>query len=157
MTARPGDPFGALGLQARRELGDDDIRAAWRRVAAATHPDRPDGGDPAAFAAAAAAYAALRSPGGRGEVLADLLAPGGRVNGAGTGRAGRPAVRLRSLPRRVLRGRPGVLALRVLLAAAAGAIAITAVGWQPASQAVLTGLATWLAATAASDLAPPGR
>ena len=23
------------------ELGDDDIRAAWRRVAAATHPDRP--------------------------------------------------------------------------------------------------------------------
>jgi curved DNA-binding protein CbpA len=153
MTGR--DPFRALGLEPSRDLGDDDVRAAWRRVAAATHPDRSDGGDPASFAAAAAAYSALRTPGGRGEALADLLAPGGRVNGAGTGRAGSPVLRLRSLPRRIRRGRPGALALRALLAAAAGATAIAAVGWQPASLAVLTGLATWLAATAASDLAPP--
>jgi curved DNA-binding protein CbpA len=72
------DPFRALGLAAGRELGDDDIRAAWRRVAAATHPDRADGGDPAAFAAAAAAYTVLRTQSGRGEALADLLAAGNR-------------------------------------------------------------------------------
>ena len=48
------------------------MRAAWRRLAAATHPDRADGGDPARFAAAAAAYTVLRTRSGRGEALADL-------------------------------------------------------------------------------------
>ena len=42
------------------------------RVAAATHPDRADGGDPARFAAAAAAYTELRTRYGRGEAYADL-------------------------------------------------------------------------------------
>jgi hypothetical protein len=78
------DPFRALGLAAGRDLGDDDIRAAWRRVAAATHPDRADGGDPAAFAEAAAAYTELRTPSGRGEALADLLAAGNRRRRAGS-------------------------------------------------------------------------
>jgi curved DNA-binding protein CbpA len=50
------------------------VRAAWRRIAAATHPDREDGGDPARFGAAAAAYALLRTSFGRGEALADLSA-----------------------------------------------------------------------------------
>lgn len=36
----------------------DEVRAAWRSVARATHPDH--GGDPAAFATAAAAYDHLR-------------------------------------------------------------------------------------------------
>jgi curved DNA-binding protein CbpA len=66
------DPFAALGLPARPDLTDDDIRAAWRRIAAATHPDRADGGDPARFAAAAAAYTELRTRYGRGEAYADL-------------------------------------------------------------------------------------
>jgi hypothetical protein len=70
------DPFAALGLPARAGLTDDDVRAAWRRVAAATHPDREDGGDPARFGAAAAAYAMLRTSFGRGEALADLGADG---------------------------------------------------------------------------------
>ena len=65
-------PFSALGLPARPDLTDDDIRAAWRRIAAATHPDRADGGDPARFAAAAAAYTELRTRYGRGEAYADL-------------------------------------------------------------------------------------
>ena len=65
-------PFAVLGLPASGELTDDDVRAAWRRVAAATHPDRADGGDPAAFAAAAAAYTALRTRAGRAEALADM-------------------------------------------------------------------------------------
>jgi curved DNA-binding protein CbpA len=73
------DPFRALGLPARPDLTDDDVRAAWRRIAAATHPDRDDGGDPARFAEAAAAYTELRTASGRGEAYADLAA----------GRAGR--------------------------------------------------------------------
>jgi len=66
------DPFALLGLPARPGLSDDDVRAAWRRVAAATHPDREDGGDAATFGAAAAAYVLLRTGFGRGEALADL-------------------------------------------------------------------------------------
>ena len=68
-------PFAALGLPARPGLTDDEVRAAWRRVATATHPDRADGGDPDRFAVAAAAYTALRTPSGRGEALADLASP----------------------------------------------------------------------------------
>ena len=72
------DPFAALGLPAQPELSDDEVRAAWRRVAAATHPDRDDGGDPAAFAAAAAAYTELRIVTGRREAYADRPGrPGG--------------------------------------------------------------------------------
>jgi hypothetical protein len=65
-------PFRALGLPARADLSDEDVRAAWRRVAAATHPDRDDGGDAGRFGAAAAAYDTLRTSFGRGEALADL-------------------------------------------------------------------------------------
>jgi DnaJ domain len=69
------NPFAVLGLPARADLTDDDVRAAWRRLAAATHPDRADGGDLGRFAAAAAAYTMLRTRSGRGEALADLTAP----------------------------------------------------------------------------------
>jgi curved DNA-binding protein CbpA len=79
------DPFAALGLPALAELTDDDVHAAWRRIAAATHPDREDGGDPARFGAAAAAYVLLKTPFGRGEALADLAA------GAAANRRRRPA------------------------------------------------------------------
>jgi hypothetical protein len=50
---RQADPFTVLGLPANPGLTDDEVRSAWRRMAAATHPDRADGGDPARFAAAA--------------------------------------------------------------------------------------------------------
>ncbi len=43
------DPFAALGLPARPDLADEQVRAAWRTVAAATHPDRPGGGNPASY------------------------------------------------------------------------------------------------------------
>jgi curved DNA-binding protein CbpA len=85
------DPFAALGLAARTDLTDDDVRAAWRRIAAATHPDRADGGDPARFAAAAAAYTVLRTRYGRGEALADLADLAGRPGRPGRGQPGRPA------------------------------------------------------------------
>ena len=38
------NPFTALGLPADPHLTDEQVRAAWRAIAAATHPDRPDGG-----------------------------------------------------------------------------------------------------------------
>jgi hypothetical protein len=58
---------------------------------------------------------------------------------------------------RVCRGRPARLALRILLAMAAGAAAVLAAGPHPAAPALVTGIATWLALTARHDLAPPGR
>jgi hypothetical protein len=137
-----GDPFDALGLDRCGDLADDEIRAAWRRVAAATHPDRADGGDPPAFAAAAAAYTMLRTRTGRGEALADLLAPAAPA---------RPGVT--ALGRRIRRGRPLVVALRVLAAVGVSLIAVLAAGWQqPATPAVITGAVTWLLLTARSDL-----
>ena len=66
------NPFDALGLPARPDLTDEQVRAAWRAIAAATHPDRRDGGDVARYTAATAAYAVLRTPWGRSEAFADL-------------------------------------------------------------------------------------
>src|SRR5258708_465526 len=70
--AAGNDPFAVLGLDAGADLGDDDVRAAWRRIAAETHPDRADGGDLDRFAVAAAAYTELRTRYGRGEARAAL-------------------------------------------------------------------------------------
>ena len=67
------DPFAALGLPAQPDLSDEQVRAAWRSIAAATHPDRPDGGDLARYTAASAAYAQLRTPWARSEAYADLI------------------------------------------------------------------------------------
>ena len=116
------DPFADLGLAARPGLTDDEVRAAWRRIAASAHPDRADGGDPARYAAAAAAYTELRTRYGRGEALAVLAAPGqaegaGRTPGDAHGRRVRPGWLpgrfLVRLPGRAARGRPARLALRV--------------------------------------------
>ncbi len=196
------DPFAALGLPARAGLTDDDVRAAWRRLAAATHPDRADGGDPDRFARAAAAYTALRTTSGRGEALADRAGPGARppgvrwpghlgraadtrpadasladapqadVTGAGvTAEVGGPAAvdgtaplpvlqpgRARgsySLVSRIRRGRPGRLAVRLLIAAAVTGVAGAVAGWHPATPALAVGALTWLLCTARNDLAPP--
>ena len=88
------DPFRVLGLPARPDLSDDEVRAAWRRIAAATHPDRPDGGDGERFAAAAGAYAVLRTAYGRGEAYADSRGtPAGTVTGGAAGGGGDGAAR----------------------------------------------------------------
>ena len=165
------DPFAALGLPPRADLTDDDVRAAWRRIATATHPDRADGGDPRRFAVAAAAYTVLRTRSGRGEALADLASPSpapgrprrpdappqpdtaGRPDtppATWAGRAG--TARLLS---RIRRGRPARLALRVLIAAALSAVAVAVAGSQPATPALITGVLTWLLLTVRHDLAPP--
>jgi hypothetical protein len=150
-----GDPFRALGLDPAAGPGDDDVRSAWRRVAAATHPDRADGGDPTAFAAAAAAYTQLRTAAGRGEALADVLATpaarAGFVRPAGRWRAATPT----ALAYRVRHGRPLVLALRLAAAAAGSAVSVLAAGWQPASLAIIAGALTWLIRTGRADMAAP--
>jgi hypothetical protein len=152
------DPFDVLGLEHRAGLADADVHAAWRRIASATHPDREDGGDPARFAEAAAAYTTLRTRFGRGEALADLAEPSGARGatrpGVMTWRGGRRLAAAARLPSRVRRGRPARLALRVLAAVAAGAAAVLAAGPHPAAPALVTGVATWLLLTARRDLAP---
>jgi curved DNA-binding protein CbpA len=133
------DPFRALGLPRRADLSDDDVRAAWRRIAAATHPDRDDGGDPARFGAAAAAYARLRTAYDRGEVLAEL-GPG--ADAPAPGHQPRPRARVRRL------------GLRVAAAAALSCAGFAAAGWTPAAIGVTAGALTWLAATVRHDLPP---
>ena len=66
------NPFAVLGLPERPDLDDETVRAAWRQIAAATHPDRADGGDLARYTRATAAYAELRTPWSRSEAYADL-------------------------------------------------------------------------------------
>ena len=66
------NPFAVLGLPERPDLDDETVRAAWRQIAAATHPDRADGGDLARYTQATAAYAELRTPWSRSEAYADL-------------------------------------------------------------------------------------
>jgi hypothetical protein len=163
-ASRPEDPFAALGLPARPGLADDEVRAAWRRIAAATHPDRADGGDPGRFAAAAAAYTALRTQFGRSEALADLTGPRGRARlsvpygPAGQGdqrRWRRASAGLARLPARVRHGRPLLLALRLAAVAAVSTTVVAVAGSAPATPALITGALPWLLLTARHDLAPP--
>lgn len=170
-AARASDPFTALDVPRQAGLTDSEVRAAWRRVAAGTHPDRADGGDPARFAAAAAAYSLLRTTAGRREALA---AEGGGRERSGarpplrthlTGRSG--AARQRTGPRpraaavisapwsRLVRGRPVRLGLRIAAAVAASTGAWLVAGWHPATPALITGVLTWLVLTGRQDLAPP--
>jgi hypothetical protein len=154
------DPFALLGLDPDSDLTDDDVRAAWRRVAAATHPDRTDGGDPDRFAVAAAAYTELRTPFDRGEARATRAEPAHRaprpaarhapskLSAVGVG----PAARLLT---RVQQGRPIRLILRVLAAVAIGIVGFLAASPGPAAPALATGALTWLALTIRRDLTPP--
>lgn len=148
-------PFEVLGLPASRHLTDDEVRSAWRRIAAATHPDRADGGDLVAYAEAAAAYTALRTATDRDQALAGLRGPAdGRVPDYPVPGRKNPVVRLLLAAGLAIRhGRPARLAARLLTVAATCALAVAGAGWQPASLAVITGALTWLLRTGRSDLA----
>jgi hypothetical protein len=156
------NPFDALGLPIAVNLTDEQVRAAWRAIATATHPDRRDGGDPARYAAASAAYAILRTPWGRSEAYADLAAAPpltGRVVSPGAV----PAVRARVspwraaalIPARVRHGRPGRLAQRVVAAVVLAVLALHTGAGTPAIAGIIIGIGVWLAATVRADLAPP--
>jgi hypothetical protein len=141
------DAFSLLGISPADQLTDDEVRAAWRRIAATTHPDRADGGDPERFAAAAAAYTELRTRYGRNEARAALAEPGSETRRAARARAG--------IRTRVTGGRPVRLALRAIVAAVAATLGLLAAGSGPAGPALAVGAATWLVLTARGDLGPP--
>jgi curved DNA-binding protein CbpA len=97
------NPFEILGLPERPDLDDETVRAAWRAIAAATHPDRADGGDLARYTAATAAFAKLRTPWARSEAYADLRVPGAtppRSPSSPTATPPRSRARARCRPRR---------------------------------------------------------
>jgi hypothetical protein len=157
------NPFETLGLPTRPDLDDEQVRAAWRAIAKATHPDRDDGGDPAWYAQASAAYAQLNSPWGRSEAYADQIEAqnGGTIplpfyipGPAPAPRTYRP---IRLLPSRIAHGRP----LRLLLRAAVITLLCLVVLWlipgTPAASADVAMLIVFFALTARSDLAPPPR
>src|SRR5216684_2464615 len=147
------DPFAALGLPPGPDLSDEQVRAAWRAIATVTHPDRPDGGNPARYAAASAAYTTLRTRWGRSEAYADLAAatPGlrGRVIPPATV-VRVPAARTRLspwraallLPARIRHGRPARLSMRIVAAAALAFVALHSGAGTPPVAGLLTGIAT---------------
>jgi hypothetical protein len=159
------NPFDALGLPARPDLDDEQVRGAWRAIAAATHPDRPDGGDTVRYAAAASAYAQLRSPWGRSEAYADLTE--GQhdttplpvlTDDPAPQLPARPTIRpLRLLPARIVHGRPLRLLIRAAVAALVSLAVLRLAPGQPAAPADVAGVVFWFALTARSDLAPPPR
>ena len=147
------DPFTMLGLAARRDLTDEDVRAAWRRIAAVTHPDLADGGDPGRYSAAAAAYDTLRTAFGRGEALADL----GLAGPLGSARAprhhGKRTVRRTVAPAVIVKATTGIVmraagtvttVAGTVTTVAVVAVAVAVVGWTPASIGLLAGAVTWL-------------
>jgi len=150
------DPFAVLGLPADPGLSDEQVRAAWRSIATATHPDRPGGGDPARYAAASAAYATLRTGWGRSEAYADLLAQAPPVVAQPPRVPGRWLARsVARGPARIRHGRPWRLVVRVLAAVLLGLAAARSGAGGPAAAGVVAGLGVWLILTLRGDLAPP--
>jgi curved DNA-binding protein CbpA len=160
-------PFEALGLPERSDLTDEQVRAAWRTIAAATHPDRADGGDLARYTAAATAYAELRTGWSRSEALADLREARGDtiplpVIPAMEAPPPPPAAPplgllapIGQLPARIRRGRPMRLLVRAGVAAALSLVVLRLIPGSPAAPADVTGLVLWFLLTGRSDLAPP--
>jgi hypothetical protein len=166
------DPFRALGLPVRPDLTDEQVRAAWRSIAAATHPDRADGGDLARYTAASAAYAELRTGWGRSEAYADLTERARQAELSGEpdtlplpivpGQAlappvppWQPLIDLGRLPARIRRGRPLRLLVRAAFAALLGLAVLALIPGTPAAPADVGGLVLWLGLTGRRDLAPP--
>jgi hypothetical protein len=177
------NPFVTLGLPERPDLDDETVRAAWRAIAAATHPDRADGGDLARYTQATAAFHELRTPWGRSEAYADLVEQAWRegryddygLDPDGTGRGTEPRppgpavawLRLRAvspwqlllaviwLPTRISRGRPLRLLIRAAVAAGLSLAVLALVPGQPAAPADVALLIAWFVLTGRKDLAPP--
>ena len=172
------NPFAVLGLPERPDLDDETVRAAWRAIAAATHPDRADGGDLARYTQATAAYAELRTPWGRSETYADLAEQARREgrydDGTDPGTEPLPVIpavpgqavprpfspwRLLFavvwLPSRIGRGRPLRLLIRAAIAAGLSLAVLALIPGQPAAPADVALLIAWFALTGRKDLAPP--
>ena len=150
------NPFTVLGLPTDPDLTDEQVRAAWRTIAAATHPDRPDGGILQRYTDAANAYAQLRTAWGRSEAYADLIAdlPGPVPPGRAELRPGLLGMAV-LLPARIWHGRPRHLLFRALLTVLLSLAVVNLLPGQPSGPAVVTGLITWFLLTGRGDLAPP--
>ena len=148
------NPFTVLGLPTDPDLTDEQVRAAWRTIAAATHPDRPDGGNITRYTTSANAYAQLRAGWGRSEAYADLAISAPHV-AAPPAPATSVVGTLLLIPARIRHGRPGHLLLRALVAAVLSLLVVHLLPGQPSGPAVVTGLITWFLLTARGDLAPP--
>src|SRR5579863_9628524 len=127
------DPFEALGLPARPDLTDEQVRAAWHHIATTTHPDRPDGGNLARYTAASAAYAQLRTPWARSEAYADHAE---RADRQESDTAPLPLI-------------PGAVATALALAV------LQLIPGTAAAPADVAGLIWWFLLTGRRDLAPP--
>jgi hypothetical protein len=163
------NPFDALGLPARPDLDDEQVRAAWRAIAAATHPDRADGGDLARYTAASAAYAELRTAWGRSEAWADLAEQAERSGEPVTAPLPavpcevlpppvppwQPLIDLGRLPARIRRGRPLRLLVRATVAGLLSLAVLALIPGTPAAPADVLGLVLWFVLTGRRDLAPP--
>jgi hypothetical protein len=153
------NPFAALGLPVRADLSDAQVRAAWKNIAAKTHPDRPDGGNITAYTAAATAYAQLRTGWGRSEAYADLVITEPHIPAPGPPPARWPGQNLGPglllVPARIRHGRPLRLLLRALAAAVLCWLVLALIPGQASGPAVVTGLIVWFFFSARADLAPP--
>ena len=170
------NPFEILGLPVRRDLTDEQVDAAWRKIAVATHPDRPDGGDLARYTQASAAFAELRVPWSRSEAYADVVEQARTQGYDGLDDDGQPYTEplprvpsdpesgipygdpvaiLIQLPSRISRGRPLHLALRAIIAAVLALLVLNLIPGQPAAPADILGLIIWFVLTGRKDLAPP--
>jgi hypothetical protein len=157
------NPFEALGLPGRPDLTDEQVRAAWRAIAVATHPDRPDGGDLAVYTAASAAYAELRTPWARSEAYADLTETEADTSPLPVIRDAEPAppppwqplLALWQLPARVRRGRPLHLAIRAIVAAVMAVLVRQLIPGSAAAPADVVGMGLWFVLSGRKDLAPP--
>ena len=178
------NPFAALGLPERPDLDDETVRAAWRAIAVATHPDRADGGDLARYTQATAAFHELNTPWGRSEAYADLVDQAwaeGRYDDYPEATLALPTPaprrcplspprrRLRLhpvspwrlvfamvwLPPRIRRGRPLRLLIRAAVAAGLSLAVLSLIPGDPAAPADVAVLITWFVLTGRKDLAPP--
>jgi hypothetical protein len=171
------NPFAALGLPERPDLDDETVRAAWRAIAAATHPDRADGGDLARYTQASAAYAELRTAWGRSEAYADLAeqarrdgrldeddddgpdtAPMAAVPGETLVHPVSPwplLIAVTLLPSRIRHGRPLRLLIRAALTAGLSLAVLALIPGVPSAPADVAGLITWFVLTGRRDLARP--
>ena len=155
------NPFTVLGLPTDPDVSDEQVRAAWRAIAAATHPDRPDGGNVTRYTAAANAYAQLRTAWGRKRGLRRPDRRPARPRSPRTGH-GYEANSVRacwgwpccSRPASGTDG-PATLLFRALLTALLSLAVVNLLPGQPSGPAVVTGLVTWFVLTARGDLAPP--
>jgi len=170
------NPFAVLGLPERPDLDDETVRTAWRAIAAATHPDRADGGDLARYTQATAAYAELRTPWSRSEAYADLAEQARREGRCDEDPGTEPLPAIPAvpgpaplrpfspwrlvfaviwLPSRISRGRPLRLLIRAGLAAGLSLAVLALIPGQASAPADVAVLITWFVLTGRRDLAPP--